>query len=314
MIWLIAAAVLVVLAVLWARDWLEGENLLLDLWDDWRIRRADIAQLDAACAANPHRSEVVVSLTTIPSRLPHLGNTLKSLLRQTRAPQEIRLNIPPFSRRENTAYVVPEWLQRLRCVRVVPCDDYGPATKFIPTLLAEPPDRLVLVVDDDRIYPASLLADLEQAARGHPDAALGTCGWVVPKDMVDRPTNFSNLFPRPPAPIMSTKIRRQRPVDILKGVSGYVVRPRFFDLAKLTDYSGAPEEAFFVDDVWLSGLCRAPKFVVPTRRTNFHPRRLADFYRTTSLGRMDSDKRRNTVMLQYFGAECWRVGGPRNLA
>jgi len=93
-----------------------------------------------------------------------------------------------------------------------------------------------------------------------------------------------------------------------------VVRPRFFDLARLADYSSAPEEAFFVDDVWLSGLCRAPKFVVPTRRTNFHPRRLADFYRSTSLGRMDSDKRKNTVMLQYFGADCWRVGGPRNLA
>jgi len=315
MSWLLAATPLAIgAAAVWVHNYLEGENLLLDLRDDWRIRRAEIDELDARCAGNPNRSDAVVSLTTIPSRVPHLANTLKSLLWQTRAPAEIRLNIPPYSRREETAYVIPEWLSRLRCVRVMPCDDYGPATKFIPTLRDVAPDRLVIVVDDDRIYPTSLVADLEAAAQTDPHAAFGTCGWIVPKDMTDRPTNFSNLFPRPPAPIMSTKLRHRCPVDILKGVSGYVVRPGFFDLDQLVDYSAAPPEAFYVDDIWLSGLCQVPKFVIPTRRTNLHPRTLADFYRSTSLGRMDSDKRRNTVMLKYFGADRWRVGGPRNLA
>ncbi len=255
----------------------------------------------------------MVSLSTIPSRVPHLADTLKSLLLQTRPPREIRLNLPMFSRRENVAYAIPDWLAALSSVRIVRSDDYGPATKFIPTLLDQPPDQMVVVVDDDRIYPARLLADLEAAARADPDAAFGTIGWIVPRDMVDRPTNFSNLFPAPPAPLMSTRLRRPREVDILKGRAGYLVRPRFFDAPMLTDYSTAPPEAFFADDIWLSGLCKVRKFVIPTRHTDFHPRESASLYRMTSLGRIDSDKRKNTVTLQYFGAASWRVGGPRNL-
>lgn len=300
-------------AAIAVHDYVTGGNVILDFRDAWRLRNLELRRLDAAWAENPHRSGIVVSLTSTPSRLSHLGDTLKSLLLQTRPPAEIRLNIPQFSKREKTSYVVPDWLPALRSVRVVRCEDYGPATKFIPTLITEPPDRLVVVVDDDRIYPSRLLADLEAAAVADPGAAIGTTGWIVPADMTDRPTNFSNLFPRPPAPIMSTKIRHPCPVDILKGVSGYAVRPRFFDLEKLADYSTAPPEAFFVDDIWLSGKCRAPKIVIPTRRTNFHPRRRAQFYRSTSLGRLDSDKSRNTVMLKYFGPDCWRVGGPHNL-
>jgi hypothetical protein len=310
----LAAFVVIAAAAIRIYDFVSGESLLGDAWRGFRVRRADIVELDRAGAAHRGQADLVVCLTTIPSRMPYLADTLKSLLLQTRPPREIQLNIPAFSRREDVAYVVPSWLEALHCVRIVRCSDFGPATKFIPTLLAEPPDRLVVVVDDDRIYPARLIEDLEQAAHENPRAAFGTCGWIVPKDLIDRPTNFSNLSRRPPAPIMSTALRQPREVDILKGVSGYIVRPRFFDLRVLSDYSAAPTEAFFADDIWLSGHCKAPKYVIPTSRTNFHPRHSAELYRATSLGRIDADKRKNTVTLQYFGAACWRVGGPRNLA
>jgi hypothetical protein len=56
-------------------------------------------------------------------------------MRQSRAPARIVLNLPHHSKRENVAYDVPDFLQGLKSVVVRRCEDLGPATKAIPTLL-----------------------------------------------------------------------------------------------------------------------------------------------------------------------------------
>jgi len=211
---------------------------------------------------------------------------------------------------------VPAWLRSLRSVKIVECDDLGPATKLIPSLKALPPDSMIVVVDDDRIYSKDLIADLEKASASQPDAAFGITGWIVPPDLIDRPTTiYTNVFQLPPAPLRGVRQRRRRPVDILQGFAGYLVRPRFFDMAQISDYSGAPAAAFYVDDVWLSAHCKAPKCVIPVRRANFQPRRHALHYKRTSLGWHnrgggDLEKRNNTIAMKYL-ADRWRVGGQR---
>jgi len=59
---------------------------------------------------------------------------------------------------------------------------------------------------------------------------------------------------QPPAPVRATRLRTPYEVDVLQGMSGYLVRPEFFDLRALCDYSAAPEAVFFVDDVWISAI------------------------------------------------------------
>jgi hypothetical protein len=295
-------------------DFMQGETLVRDLIDEARLHRADVHALDRAWSANPDRSDCVVCLTSLPSRLPLIAMTLKSLLRQSRAPARIRLHLPEFSRRENTAYEVPAWLATLESVEVVRTPDWGPATKLIPAVTSLPPEHKIVVVDDDRIYPASLIADLEAAAERLPDAALSLGGWVTPTDCIDRPTTvLSSALMRPPAPLHALRLREPVPVDIVQGLAGVLVRPRFFDLAALCDYSAAPAAAFFVDDVWMSAHCLVPKYVVPARRaghvTHWHRR----VYRRTSLARVnaaggDVNTHNNTVMLRYFAGR-WRVGG-----
>jgi hypothetical protein len=113
-------------------DFFEGETLVADLVDEFRLSRAGLAALDRFWAENPNRSDCVVTLTTIPSRLPHIATTLKSLMRQSRAPARIVLNLPHHSKRENAAYDVPGFLQGLKSVVVHRCEDLGPATKAIP--------------------------------------------------------------------------------------------------------------------------------------------------------------------------------------
>lgn len=313
MLWPYLAPPLLAGAAVQTYNFFEGERLLHDLWYEARLARADIAALDRAMAARSDRSDIVVSLTTIPSRIGLIGDTLKSLLLQTRPPREIRLNLPAWSRRENCGYDIPAWLRGLGSVRLAPCEDYGPATKLLPALADAAPGQAIVVVDDDRIHAPTLIAGLERAAALRPGAALALGGWIVPADLTDRPTTMlSNLLQRPPAPVRCARIRHAVAVDIVQGMAGYLVRPEFFDPVALMDYANAPAAARLVDDVWISGHCRAEKFVIPAR-PNFPPKRHVGRHKRSSLGWINrgpggDENRNNSVMLRHF-ADAWRVGG-----
>src|SRR5450759_3944805 len=105
---------------------------------------------------------VVASLSTVPDRINNLGPTIRSLLRQTRPPDEIVLAIPEFSIRAQRPYSVPKHVSHWPLLRVLHCRrDWGPATKFIPIvreeLAAGRENTLIMVVDDDRVYPRDAL-------------------------------------------------------------------------------------------------------------------------------------------------------------
>ncbi|MGB7219204.1 MAG: hypothetical protein WBD07_10395 [Vicinamibacterales bacterium] len=289
-----------------------GEHPILDLLYDRRIRQLDLATLDRQNAGNTRRSDLVITLTTLPSRIGRIGPTIKSLLNQTCAAREIRLNVPQMSRRERRPYVVPDWLGRLRSVTIVPCEDHGPATKLIPSVVGAQPNDRVLVVDDDRIYHPYLVEQMAALSDANPDVAIAGSGWDAPGDLIDRPTTLvATLLGRAPAPIKCTRVGRAREVDIMQGLGGYLVKPRFFDVSALADYRAAPDAAFFVDDVWISAHCRARKVVYPGRRTNFPSRRDARFYKRSSVALVNRGtgtpaSRNNTIMLQFF-KDRWRA-------
>src|SRR4029450_3018023 len=75
---------------------------------------------------------VIASLSTVPDRIGNLGPTIRSLLKQTRPPDEIVLAIPEFLVRERRPYVVPKYVSRLPRVRVLHCGQYwGCATNSL---------------------------------------------------------------------------------------------------------------------------------------------------------------------------------------
>jgi hypothetical protein len=299
------------LPVLYTYEHFAGENPIIDMLYDLRLRHSDLAALDRTSAANLNCADIIVTLTTLPSRIERIDMTLKSLLRQTLSPAAIRINIPHTSRREGRAYEVPSWLRRLRSVHIVRCEDFGPSTKLIPTLLDAGPEQRLLVVDDDRIYHPHFIEQMVAAAQAQPDAAVAGSGWDAPSDLTDRPSTLvATLLGRPPVPIKCTRVREVQEVDVIQGLSGYVVKPKFFDRLALADYTRAPEAAFFVDDVWISAHCRARKLVVRGRRTNFPSIFDARFFKRSSLALINRGtgtpaSRNNTIMLRYF-ADRWR--------
>ena len=75
----------------------------------------------------------VVSFTTSPTRIHKCQPMLKSILKQSRTPDLIVLNIPHVFNRTGKEYIVPENVSQHVCVNKIKID-YGPATKVVPTI------------------------------------------------------------------------------------------------------------------------------------------------------------------------------------
>ena len=225
-------------------------------------RRRQVEFIRETLASSRHHSHrrIIVSLSTLPDRIAKLKPTLQCLLNQTRPPDEIVLAIPPFSLRQQKAYVIPPALAAISQLQIVRCDrDWGPATKFIPTIQRElGADRagaLVMVVDDDRIYPRDAIETYLHYHEQLPDAALCFRGGEMPRSLDWRDAKLT----------YADQIREPRPVAVVTGCGSYLIQPRFFDEA-LWDYSNAPAGAFFMDDIWISGCLDrrgVKKYVVP---------------------------------------------------
>ena len=313
---LAASLGLALLAAYGLACYLTGENLLAAWLDERLLRRQSLAVLDDSCQRNPRRSGLVVTLTTIPRRIDALAPTLKSLLRQTAAPERILLCVPAWSEREQRTTVVPGWISALRSVTVVAVPDQGPATKFLSTLGTVAPDQAVVVMDDDRVYHRRLLATYQALSAERPDVAIAAAGWRVPADLVDRPTTLRARLARVPyVPRRANQVRKPERTDIVQGVHSYLVRPRFFVLDALNDFANAPAAVRFVDDVWISAHCRAEKWILPMRLgyTDYQPREHRRRFVRTGLGanvnRAARDEDRgNSVALRHL-AQHWQSRG-----
>lgn len=250
----------------------------------------------------PGPSGIVVSLTTIPSRIPQIFPTLNSLLDQTVLPDRIYLALPARSAREQTGYVVPGELHGHPLVTLLPSDrDWGPATKVIPTLLqhADVPDAAILAVDDDNVYPSAFVETFQRFAAALPDAALSLRGFPVPPSRRWRDCRE----------FAGTAVTSPTRTDVIQGCGGILVRPRFLD-ASLLDYASAPSEAFFVDDIWISGhLARrgVPRYVVPFSGAFIYLPSLATFSGPALDRDVNRSGRNNDMLMDHFGADWGRA-------
>lgn len=256
--------------------------------------------LDRAPRPQLTTRRVIASLSTLPDRINNLEATIQSLLNQTRPPDEIVLALPDFSKRQNMPYFVPQGLERFP-IRILRCEkDWGPATKFIPVIQEElnagRGDTLIIVVDDDRIYPPDALETYLYYNERLPDAALAFRGAPMPQ----------GLKWTKPKLCLGSKIREPRRVAVMMGCGSYFIQPRFFD-SLLWDYSAAPEAAFYMDDIWISGCLDRrgiEKYVVPASammRTD--PRQRG----TMTLDEVPNGRRwSNNEVIRFFG-DSWNV-------
>jgi len=98
-------------------------------------------------------ARIVVSLTTIPPRLPKLESVLRALTDQP-VVDVVCLNLPYTCAKTGTKYdPLPPFLSTMKKLKVQRCEDYGPLTKLLPTLATErDPTTVIIVCDDDMLY------------------------------------------------------------------------------------------------------------------------------------------------------------------
>ena len=96
---------------------------------------------------------IYISISTIPSRLKNLNESVNSLLNQTKKPDKIFVNIPYKYKRFSETIEdnqIPKFDSDI--VEVTRCEDCGPGTKLLGSLNKLKKNSLVILADDDHVY------------------------------------------------------------------------------------------------------------------------------------------------------------------
>lgn len=200
-------------------------------------------------------SQIVVTLTTTPARMGHLGPTLRSILDQSRAPDRVSIYLPRAYRRKGFgSYQIPAMPDG---VDVRLCDlDFGPATKVLPAVRDYAgTDTKIIYCDDDQIYDADWIDRLCRKSRAFPGDCIADRGLRVAKlDARSKPKIFGYRLRRLASlglwrPLKHFDAGTDGIVDIALGFGGVLVRPEFFTQRSFD----IPDILWTVDDIWLSG-------------------------------------------------------------
>jgi hypothetical protein len=176
--------------------------------------------------------KVVISLTSIPSRLNNLISILELLKLQIH--NELWINIPKnYNRFPDWDGIIPNFDSK---IIVNSCEDYGPATKVIGPATILDPDDLIIYLDDDTIYDERLVMNLLKWWKTDQKSAWGLSGF-----------NFENYFKR------IYPRQHGQSVDVLEGYGAVIVKAGWIQNL-IEEFKELSTEAARADDVILSNL------------------------------------------------------------
>ena len=121
---------------------------------------------------------VIVSLTSIPSRLSTLDIVISSLLSQSQCPQQIILWL-----NEDLKQNLPQYLVRLEgdIFKICYCEGNSSYRKLLPSL-KDYPNSIIVTCDDDMIYPKNWLSGLYQCHKNRPKDVISQVGRLITRD------------------------------------------------------------------------------------------------------------------------------------
>ncbi len=285
-------------------------RFIKEIWRLWSLRLSEYTHWIKGIEKKK-RSNAVISLSVLPSRFKGLKPTLNSLTDQSLLPEKIIINLPQNFERDQSEYDIPYFVEKHPLVEINWIEkDLGPATKLLPTLdlYKDEPDKLIIIVDDDQIYPQGMVENYVKNSEHLSDAAMTLSGWTVPKtfDHGDKVQRYGGIvrFYR-----VDNSVKEPEQVDCLQGAASFAVKPKLFD-GRVFDFESAPREAFFVDDIWVSGnlaWSKSPVYVVPAP---FRFGRFVSLRQSTQFGlssTANSDNTNNNLLYKYFENDWWSL-------
>ena len=168
---------------------------------------------------------IYVSLTSIPQRVKNINQSVESLLKQTKKPDKIFINIPKKYRRfkEN---INNEQIPKFKndAVEIIRCEDYGPGTKLLGSLDKLKADSLVILVDDDHSYE----------------------NYMIEK--------FYHFYSKAPENAYSFYVHPLKNFGVGQGADGFAINTNFLNGVKkfYDEIVKSNDDLFIHDDLWIS--------------------------------------------------------------
>jgi len=243
--------------------------------------------------------KVIVTLTTIPSRLKNIKEVIISLLKQTIKADEIVLSLPSKSLREpNLVYELSHeqkiFFDTNNITILRPINDYGPATKLLGVLERElerpvntETEPLIITVDDDKKYDKNTVRDLLEGWKRHPNSVVARKGGIITFGEINEKMKkilhsikklkkSLDLLKYNEKFFAGCHVDKDTCIDIVFGTGGVVYRPSFFckNIFNIIENNKLfPTKMFlFIDDIYLSAflsLKKIKKFVIMFEKTEF---------------------------------------------
>jgi hypothetical protein len=262
-----------------------------------RLPQPAVGQIANSAFTLPQPPEIVVTLTTIRSRLVYVPNVIETLVTQTLRPARIDLNISrePYLLDEGIAEEEPilSELQKFPLVRVNWVPNTGPYRKIWPWLEAHfsqavAEDRIFITVDDDTLYPDYFVQRLYEAYLQH-DCVIAFRGRHI------------ELHERRVTPYKKWSWGRVVPSlsNLPTGKDGILYNTKFFTRDFL-NMKEAKRTAPTADDLWIKWHCALNG--VPAVILN--PEACTSDYRSFPVVSYDDDYRGNSLYKRHNATEA----------
>ena len=171
----------------------------------------------------------VISLTTLPKRLPYIKPVIASIIKKNPDIDKLYICLPFGDVKEK--YIPKD----TDIVKVIRCEDYGPITKIVGCLDYETdPDALILTLDDDVIVTQNLTKIFKYKAKKYPNAALSMSGWCYGS----YPFNYQIVINND----------KDVNVDWIQGVHGILYKRSFLNKEELLNFESDIKLLFKNDD------------------------------------------------------------------
>lgn len=185
---------------------------------------------------------IIVSMTTIPSRINAAAMVARIMLMQTVKPDTIYI------------YLGKEWFKDVELpkelveleshgVKVVYCDDLKPHTKYFYAMKKFPED-IVITVDDDILYPYDLIETLMKSYHKYPKAVSCMRAHLIKQNVDGTLMSYNDWKPRVSG--------HTKPSHLLlaTGVGGVLYPPHCMD-EEVFNVDNIKNLSLKADDIWL---------------------------------------------------------------
>lgn len=232
---------------------------------------------------------LIISLTTIPSRIDKIEDCIKSLLNQS-IPIKIELWLPKIGIRDGIQIKkIPNYLIDNK-ISINYIEDIGSISKIYFSLkkYSNEKDFIIITVDDDVKYPKNFVENLLKYSKLYPNSALCYRGRKILNNNLDY--NYIKL-------LKSNEISKIEEIDIITGTWGVLYKSKFFT------------EDFFIlekdkklnltDDIVISAHMKKndiKSYVIPCKE-QFTP---TEAHKINALWELNKDGKNNNYAINYF--------------